>query len=392
MGKKKETKEVLDKNDEGLQKIPMALLSVVDDLNAEKAKLEESKARDEAILLSIGDGLVVTDKNGKIVLLNKSAKAIMGWEKKQVMEKLWVNLTPMEDNKGNIISLDKRPINLALTSGISTVNDDYFYVKKDKIKFPVAITVTPVIIKGKAIGIVEVFRDVTHEKEIERAKTEFISLAAHQLRTPLSSIKWVLELFMQDKDLKEKQKERLNDLYISNQRLIGLVNDLLNVARIEAGKLIAKKKITNIAEIINASFKSCRPNAEKKKQKINVVIEREIKEAMLDPMLFSESLSIILSNAINYAPENSNIDVAVSSKGGNYLIAIHNTGAPIPESSRKKLFEKFYRGVDSQNVKAEGSGLGLFIAKGMIEANGGTIWFKSSANEGTTFYFTIPIK
>ncbi len=233
--------------------------------------------------------------------------------------------------------------------------------------------------------------DITKAKQIDKAKTEFVSLASHQLRTPLSSTKWTLELLMQEKDLNEKQRERLNDLYIVNQRLIDLANGLLNVARIETGKLVANKKIVNLADLVNASYKLCKIEADRKKQKINVDIETEIQKANLDPLLFTEAFNNLLTNAINYAPENSSIDVTVSTKDKNYLVAIHNMEPIISKADQNNLFEKFYRGVNAQSIKSVGSGLGLFIAKGAVEANGGTVWLESNVTHGTTFYFTIPM-
>ncbi|MDD4902820.1 MAG: HAMP domain-containing sensor histidine kinase, partial [Patescibacteria group bacterium] len=251
----------------------------------------------------------------------------------------------------------------------------------------VSRAVAPVILGGETIGAINVFRDITEEKALDQAKSDFLSLASHQLRTPLSASKWILEtMSSQTQGLSDKQKRYLRDLAISNERLIGLVNGLLDVARIEAGRLSIYKKSVDILALLQDAIRSCRPSLEKKGQKINLIIPAKIKRLVIDPLLFSVALNNILNNACNFAPKNGKIDILIKASKGKYVISIRNYGPVIPKSEQPKVFSKFYRGRNSQ----VGSGLGLFITKAAVEANGGKIWFESAAGIGTTFYFTIP--
>lgn len=353
-------------------------------------KLNETIAKDEALLSSIGDGVIATNtkEKGIIIFINKAAEKMLGFKAQEVIGKSLLKIIQAEDEHGNLIPEEARPISKIFTEKSTVENKEYFYIRKNGTKFPAAITVTPVLLEGNIVGSIEIFRDITKEKELDRAKSEFLSLASHQLRTPLSGIKWTLELFGQDESLNEKQKERINDLYASNQRLIDLVNSLLNVARIETGRVKPEKKSCNIGELIATSYKVCKTNAEIKKQIISVKIGKKIEIVQTDPILFGEALENFLSNSITYAPENSRIEIKVEDKEQEYKISISNIGSKISEEDQKHLFDKFYRGVDSQRIKSAGSGLGLFIAKGAIEAMGGKVGFESNA-EKTTFFFTI---
>ena len=241
--------------------------------------------------------------------------------------------------------------------------------------------------KGEVIGAIELIRDITKEKELDAAKSDFLYMASHQLRTPLSSIKWTLELFMQDKDLREKQKERLNDLYISNERLIALANSLLMVNRIEVGKLTVNKKVIDITKFIDNLTKILKPSADKKKQKVNIVVKTKMKEGNVDPLLFEEIFNNLLNNAIKFAPEDSAIDIIITTKDEEYVISIHNIGSPIPKADHDKIFTKFYQRATRQESKSASSGLGLFIAKSVVDACGGKIWFESGAKKRNNFLF-----
>lgn len=226
-----------------------------------------------------------------------------------------------------------------------------------------------------------------------QSKSEFLAVALHQLRTPLSAMKWLLELLKENHDLSDAGKEKLDEVYKSNERLINLVNDLLSVSRMERGRLIATPRIFNFLDIINDSLNMIRPESEKKNQKINLTIETETKEANLDPILFLEAFRNVLENAVFYAPENSDIEIAVNIDHNQLIVSIHNDGPVIGATEREKLFTKFYRGYVGARLRPTGSGLGLFIAKAAIEANGGKIWFESPGPEGdgVTFYISVPI-
>lgn len=362
------------------------------DVQIQKNKLEETKAKDEAMLLSIGDGLIATDKVGNIILVNKAFERLLGWKESEVMGKRMVDVIPHENEAGLRTPENERPISLVLIGESSvTLTKDFYYVRKDGTRFPAAGTTTPIVLNDMIIGAVVVFRDVTQEKELDRAKTDFISLASHQLRTPLSSMKWVMELLVQDtKGLSAKQLDKLNDLQISNERLIQLVNSLLNIARMETGKLQATKKPARITDLIAASCRLIKPNADKKRQQLIVDVSGTINEATFDSMLFDEAFNNLLSNAINYGDEGSEIRVKAEAKNGAYYVSINNKGLPITPEEKVKLFTKFYRSPEARSTVSAGTGLGLYIAKAAVEANGGMIDVESDAKMGTTFTFTIP--
>src|SRR3989338_349257 len=158
--------------------------------------IEQDKAKEEAIFLSIRDGLVATDTEGKILLVNKSFEDILGWKELEVKGKYFTEIVLTVDEYGKPIPTSERPIIKALRGGskaTTTFLTTTFFSKKDKTYFPVVVTTSPIIVENKFVGMVEVFRDITKEKEIDKVKTEFVSLASHELRTPLSAINWYTE-------------------------------------------------------------------------------------------------------------------------------------------------------------------------------------------------------
>jgi PAS domain S-box-containing protein len=358
--------------------------------DSEKA-MRETVAKDEALLASIADGVIAVDSDGKIILFNRAAGVMTGWKKSEVIGRKWYEILRKTDEKDNYIPPEKSAIYLALHSGkISTSASSYYYLRKDGTKFPVSRAVSPVIIGGKTVGAIDVFYDITYERELAQAKNDFLSLASHQLRTPLSAMKWTLEMMMGDADLKEKQKQSLQDIYNSNERLIALVNSLLDAMRIEAGKLTVNKKSSNLVELIDSAYKRCKPLADKRGQKIKLFIDAAADNIEIDPVLFGEVLSNLLSNAIGFGAENSKITIKLSADKNGYIISVHDLGSFILKADYDKIFTKFFRGQNSINSEHVGSGLGLFLVKAAVEGNGGKIWFTSDAKKGTTFYFTIP--
>lgn len=368
-------------------------MDIAADLAKEKEVVEEAKAHDEAILNAIGEGLIVTDQNGIIIKVNKMFEELLGWTEKESIGQKITEMIPMENEFGMPMSFEQRMVSCVLTKTSSardcSQEGDLYYVRKNKTRFPVSIFLSPVFLDEKIIGAVAVFHDTTKERALESAKSDFISLASHQLRTPLAATKWALDLFIEDKEGDEKYKERLNDLYLSNERLIQLVNSLLDISRIEAGKMLNKVAV-NLLELADTTVNELKILGDKKNQKIIVTFAPEIKMVMIDPLLFHEVLKNLVGNAIDYGFEGTVITLSAQAKAHEYVLSVHNAGAIIPEDEWEKLFEKFFRGRGAREIKPTGSGLGLYIAKMVIEASGGRIWFESHPDTGTTFYFTVP--
>jgi len=227
--------------------------------------------------------------------------------------------------------------------------------------------------------------------------TESQSVVLHQLKTPLVAIRWITETLLDNNvaNLTEHQKEMLNDIHQTNQFAINFVNDLLSAVKFETGLIRAKPTATDIIMIIQSVIKMLKPAAAKKKQNIILETSGQIKQVFIDSDLFTRVIQNLIDNAINYGAANSDINIRVSSdtsgaESRQYLIIVHNEGVPISDADKEKLFSKFYRGDAAKKINPSGTGLGLFIAKSAVEANGGQIWFESSADKGTAFYFTVP--
>ena len=242
-----------------------------------------------------------------------------------------------------------------------------------------------------------VFDGVDKEKEISRMKNEFISLASHQMRAPLTSIKWYAELLLTDKSedrLKGEKRKFVEEINKVNEKIIGLVDDLLNVSRIEAGsKFIIKKKNTNIVPFIMRAIKEQEVLAEQKK--IQIVCENKPKGQMIisaDGGKIKQVFQNFLSNAVKYSPEGSTIIISCSEDKNAHIFSVKDQGVGIPKEQQNRIFEKFFRASNVLLTEAKGTGLGLYIAKSIIEGHGGKIWFKSKEGKGTTFYINLPKK
>jgi signal transduction histidine kinase len=254
--------------------------------------------------------------------------------------------------------------------------------------------------------------DVSKQKEISRAKTDFVSLAAHQLRTPLSIVKWYSDYLLSEesKNLNEEQLKYLKEIYHSNQRLIDLVNSLLDASRIDVGTFIIEPKPTDIIERAETALSKFYPEITKKNIKLEKVYDK-FELLALDPRLIQIVFENLISNAVMYTQPGGKIKLIVKKTDKNIFIKISDTGYGIPREQQPKIFTKLFRGDYAKKIEADGSGLGLFIIKAIVEKSGGKIWFESPSldllleekqaaddfsidkkNMGTTFFITIPLR
>ncbi|MFH1170030.1 MAG: ATP-binding protein [Candidatus Vogelbacteria bacterium] len=376
----------------------IATRNVLEDLSIEKSKVEIAKAKEEAILLSIGDGLLATDEKGNLTFINKVAEKLLDQKSEKVIGKNFSEVLSMEDERGVSVLPEKRPINMALAGGTTTTASTtslvYYYVRKDKTKFPVATTVTPVLLDGKMIGAIEIFRDITREKEIDQAKTGFISLASHQLKTPVTAINWLTERLLGKGAgaLTPLQKEYFNDIRAASLRMIELVNALLNISRIELGAFAIQPVKMNIHKVIKNALYELQPLLNRKHLVLKENYSPENLVVPIDKQLFLIIISNLVLNAIHYTPENGQIQVTCQRRATDVMISVQDTGCGIPKQQQDKLFTKFFRADNAREKSPDGTGLGLYLVKLILDHSGGLIWFSSQENQGSVFYITIPLE
>lgn len=232
-------------------------------------------------------------------------------------------------------------------------------------------------------------------KELDKVKDEFVSLASHELRTPMTAIKSYVWLLLEGKQgpLTEKQHEYLDRVYISTERLIQLVNDMLNVSRIESGRLTLNVQPINILQLTRDVIDEVLPTAQK--QEINLSItpsEVSVPNVNCDPQKIKEVLINLIGNSMKFTPAKGSITVSYSVSEGFVTVKVEDTGSGIKKEDIQKLFHKFQMVGDTQRQNIHGTGLGLYICKSIVEAQGGKIWAESEGEgKGAKFYFTLPI-
>ena len=361
-------------------------------------KLAEQALYLNAILSSMEEGLILIDKKSNVILMNQAAGILLRMAPNEAMGKNVHKLLSFWKHEGNL-QLRKFPIKEALAEE-SVVNiglkDDIYCKNKSGNMFPVQMSITGLLNHKGNIGGLIVFTDITKAKEIDRMKTEFVSVASHQLRTPLTAMQLFLEMLDNGEvgKLNEKQAEYVDNIYLSARRMVILVNDLLNVSRLEMGKLKIEPKAIQLESFIQNIIKETEVIWKKSKCNIDLQVPKTaLPKVRIDQTLMRQVIHNLLVNAIHYSPSNRcSITVQIKKEKKAYMISIQDRGIGIPESTKSQIFEKFFRADNAMKIITEGTGLGLYVSKIILDAAGGEIWFESREGKGTTFYVTIPIE
>lgn len=367
-----------------------AIRSSQKQLQESKHKAEEEKAKDEALLASLGEGMIATDNEGRIIKLNHAAEKILNLRSADVIGGKAIEVVEALDESGKEIPAEQRPISM-VSASTATVSRKMSYHRKDDGYFPVAVTVTPVVIEGKVIGSIEIFRDITKEKEIEKTRTDLLSLASHQLRTPLSGTKWLIETLKRGLHgpLTAGQAEYIDELYKINERMTSLVHDMLGVLRLEGDQSQIKKEIISTKDILATVFETLRGAAESRQ--INIRLPEATNfEMNTDALILRNILESLVGNAITYSMPGHEVTIGVEQKEDSVVFLIKDSGIGIPRDEQRQVFERFYRASNAKTFDTRGSGLGLYIAAMLAKKIGAWLSFESEEGKGSTFFIHLP--
>ncbi len=334
------------------------------------------------------DHIIITDSDGKIIFANKAAEKITGYSQEEIIGKtprLWGGQMPLEfyKNLWKTIKLDKKVFEGEISNR-----------RKSGQNYIAEIHIGPVLDeRNRILFFVGIERDITKAKEIDRAKSEFVSLASHQLRTPLSAINWYTEMLMDGDvgEMNEKQKDYLQEIYGASKRMAALVSALLNVSRIELGTFAIEPKLTDVVELTKSVIKDMSLRIRKDKQEVIENYGEGIKTLNVDPNLMRIIIENLFFNSVKYTKDDGEIKISIEKTADAIVLSVADNGYGIPKDEQVKIFKKFFRADNIREKETDGNGLGLYMVKEVAEKAGGKIWFESEENKGTTFHVSIPL-
>ncbi len=353
----------------------------------------EEASKSQAILESIADGVIVNDNRGRILLVNVAAERILGTRSESIIGQDVRNLFTAFSLKGRneaLTAMDSLTANPLLDASTDPQAIQTVLEMDNKV---VSAHLAPVLTRDEEfLGIVTVFRDITKEVEADRAKSEFVSTVSHELRTPMTSIKGYTDLLYAAAvgAINEEQKRFLSIIKSNADRLTALINDLLDISRIESGRIKLDLAPLRIEDIVLEVVNSLRGQIESKGLELSLNIPANLERVQGDHDRITQILTNLLSNASQYTPSGGKITVSLSSMDGTIRIDVADTGIGIAAEDQSKIFDRFWR-ADHPVVKdSGGTGLGLSIVKMFVEMHGGRIWLDSELGKGSTFTFILP--
>jgi PAS domain S-box-containing protein len=354
------------------------------------------KERAESILgflKSIGEGVFATDIEGKIIFMNEAAELMTGTtfaEAEQHLSKDIVRFVEETASEGRQMPLAEQVLE---KQRAKTFSNKMFVLRGEK-HIPVSGTCSLIRDTNEnIIGTITVFQDVTKKHELDQMKDSFLSVAAHQLRTPLGSMRWSMELLLSGDlgDLPADAKEAVGQLYENSQRMVMLVNDLLDVSRIDQNKGKEEKKTVDVISVIRDAVAAMAAEAKKRSVKVEISIpEESVPGIMAPPKRLYEAFENLVSNGIKYNRKDGRLDIVVEKSEKDITVKIIDTGIGIPKGDQSKIFSKFFRASNAVLKETEGSGLGLSVVKSYLEEADARISFESAEGVGTTFLIRFP--
>ena len=370
-----------------------------DNTSSLENKLSAVESKSDVVINAIDDGVLAISKDGNIELINPSAQQIIGWDQGDALGLNWKSVLKLVTSDGKDVEDLENPIAQSLSKNQPTHNDKLFLLTSSEKRILVSIVSSPVGTEGE--GVIVVFRDITKEKAEEREQAEFISTASHEMRTPVASIEGYLGLALNPATahIDEKARDFITKAHESAQHLGRLFQDLLDISKVEDGRMKNNPKIINVNEFLKDIFDGLATKADEKQ--LNYIFMPDIidegKEkslqpifyANIDPDHFREVVSNLIENAIKYTPSGE-VVVNITGDDKQISISVKDSGIGIPAEDIPHLFQKFYRVDNSDTREIGGTGLGLYLSRRLAEAMSGNLRVESKYKEGSTFYLEIP--
>ncbi|MGB0757302.1 MAG: ATP-binding protein, partial [Patescibacteria group bacterium] len=376
------------------EKTKKATLNILEDFADEKDKLQTQvieTLKYKKAVDATNDHIIITDPEGTIIYANSSVERITGFDldeiigKKAGSKELWGGHMDKKFYSQLWSTIKKKKQVFAGEIKNRRKNGEFYYAH---------VSISPVVDENhELLYFVGIERDISAEKEIDMAKTEFVSLASHQLRTPLSAINWYSELMLSEDsgDLNTNQRSYMEEIYTGSQRMVQLVNALLNVSRIELGTFIVDPESADLRVLVDEVINESEKDVLLKNLIIKKQYQDDIPMVDLDVSLTRIMIQNLITNSVKYTPEKGTITVSISVKNDQLVLEVADTGMGIPKAEQRHVFTKLYRADNVKETDTQGTGLGLYTTKSILDHINGSISFTSKEGKGTTFTITIPV-
>ncbi len=375
----------------------IAIVVLLNNIRLAKSNLEIKieHSQFDYVIQNLESGVIFYDQDFKIIIFNKAAERIFGLHSADVIGQFF---TPdkAKDLQSRLLaqviypSLAPRMVQRSEAGKTPQIMDISFEEPRLELR---VVTMRIIDSSGTSLGFMKIVNDRTRAIELLRSKSEFITVAAHQLRTPLTAVNWIFEMLVKNEGLKDEERNMVTGGFKAGKKLEKIVNDLLDVSKIEEGRFGYNFEDIDIVSFVEKLLTETAQIAVQ--YKVNIFFERPPQAPLtlrFDPARIGIAFSNILDNAIKYNVENGQVIVKLEKLPAKPFvqISIKDTGVGIPSDQIKNLFTKFFRAENVMKFETEGTGLGLYIAKNIVKRHGGEIWAESELNRGTTIYFTIP--
>lgn len=361
--------------------------------------LEQESTKSDAIIQAIGDGVMVVSQTGEVLVINPAAQQMTGWSADDGLHLHFESILKLQNADGTPIESATNPIARVLNVGQQVRENELCIITKSGKKVYVAFVVSPM---GEGEGAIAVFRDITKERDEEKAQAEFISTASHEMRTPVASIEGYLGLALNPNTatIDDKARDFITKAHASAQHLGHLFQDLLDVTKADDGRLKEAPTVIDVVEFTRDIVGGLQTKASDKgleliykpdgsKTTTGTTVISPVLFAHVDKDHLREVLDNLVENAVKYTLEGS-VSVDVTASDDYVRVAIADSGLGIPAEDLPHLFQKFYRVDNSDTREIGGTGLGLYLCRKLIEAMDGRIWVESEYKKGSTFYVEIP--